>query len=106
MTGSQQVVHWTSETWCECGEIAGSPPPAADSVGCESGRRTCSERETGTEELCEIKSAFHIVGVELSEAPTEGQQSCWLFTLSARSLVKHLLMGSEDSDRITSGSPM
>ncbi len=39
------------------------PPPAADSVGCEVGRRTCSERETGSEELCEIKSAFHIVSV-------------------------------------------
>jgi hypothetical protein len=50
-------------------------PPAADSVGCEAGRKTCSERETGTEEPCEIKSAFHIVGAEPSEAPTEGQQS-------------------------------
>jgi hypothetical protein len=31
MTGSKQVVHWTSETWCKCSEIAGSPqgyPPA------------------------------------------------------------------------------
>ncbi len=45
-------------------------PPAADSVRCEAGRRTCSERETGTEELFEIKSAY---------------------TLSARSLVKHPL---------------
>jgi hypothetical protein len=25
MTGSKQVVHWTSETWYECSEIAGSP---------------------------------------------------------------------------------
>jgi hypothetical protein len=25
MTGSKRVVHWTSETWCECSEIAGSP---------------------------------------------------------------------------------
>ncbi len=35
VTGSKQVDHWTSE-------IAGSPqgsPPAADSVGCESGGR-------------------------------------------------------------------
>ncbi len=23
--GSKQVVHWTSETWCECSDIAGSP---------------------------------------------------------------------------------
>ncbi len=37
-------------------------PPAADYVGCEAGRRTCSERETGTEELCEIKRDYHIVG--------------------------------------------
>jgi hypothetical protein len=25
MMGSKPVVHWTSETWCEYGEIAGSP---------------------------------------------------------------------------------
>jgi hypothetical protein len=25
VTGSKRVVHWTSETWCECSEIAGSP---------------------------------------------------------------------------------
>ncbi len=25
MTGSKRVVHWTSETWCKCSEIAGSP---------------------------------------------------------------------------------
>jgi hypothetical protein len=25
MMGSQRVVHWTSETWYECSEIAGSP---------------------------------------------------------------------------------
>jgi hypothetical protein len=25
MTGSKWVVHWTSETWCKCSEIAGSP---------------------------------------------------------------------------------
>jgi hypothetical protein len=25
MTGSKQVVHWTSETWREYNEIAGSP---------------------------------------------------------------------------------
>jgi hypothetical protein len=53
------VDHWTSGTVYECSEIAGSPGfhPAADYVGCEAGRRTCSERETGTEELCEIKWA-------------------------------------------------
>jgi hypothetical protein len=30
-------------------------PPAADSVSCELGRETCSERETGTGKLCEIQ---------------------------------------------------
>jgi hypothetical protein len=65
MTGNQRVVHWTSETWCECSEITGSQqgsPPAANYVGCEARRRTCSEHETWTEELCEIKWDFHIVG--------------------------------------------
>jgi hypothetical protein len=37
-------------------------PPAADYVGCEARRRTSSERETRTEELCEIKWDYHIVG--------------------------------------------
>jgi hypothetical protein len=48
---ANRLVHWTSETWWESCEIAGSPqgsPPAADSVGCEARRETCSERETGT----------------------------------------------------------
>jgi hypothetical protein len=66
MTVSKQVVHWTSDTWCEGSEIAGSQqgslPPAADYVGCEAGRRPCSEPETGTEELCETKWDYHIVG--------------------------------------------
>jgi hypothetical protein len=65
MTGSKQVDHWTCGTVCECSEIAGSPqgfPPAADYVGCEGRSRTCSECETGTEELCEIKWDYHIVG--------------------------------------------
>ncbi len=42
MTRSKRVVYWTSETWCECSDIAGSPqdsPPAVDYVGCEAGRR-------------------------------------------------------------------
>jgi hypothetical protein len=63
------VDHWTSENVYECSEIAGSPqgsppgsPPAADYVGCEAGRRICSERETGREELCEIKWDYPIVG--------------------------------------------
>jgi hypothetical protein len=63
--GSKRVVHWTSETWWEWSEIGGSSqgsPPAADSVGCEAGRGACSELETRTEELCEIKWDYHIVG--------------------------------------------
>ncbi len=58
--------HWTSGTVYECSEIAGSPqgsPLAADYVLCDAGKRTCSERETGTEELCEIKWDYHIVGM-------------------------------------------
>jgi hypothetical protein len=77
--GSKQVFHWTSETWWEWSEIAGSPqgsPPAADSVGCEAGMGTCSENETGTEELCDpVHPGLHIVGTEPSEAPTEGRWS-------------------------------
>jgi hypothetical protein len=65
MTGSKRVDHWTSGAVYECSEIAGSPqpppPPAADYVSCEARRRTYSERETGTEELCEIKWDYHIV---------------------------------------------
>jgi hypothetical protein len=65
MTGSKHMTHLTSETVYECSEIAGSAqssPPAADYVGCKAGRRTCSERETGTGKLCEIKWDYHIVG--------------------------------------------
>ncbi len=66
MTGSKWVDHWTSGTVYECSETAGSPQgslPAADYVGCKDGMRTCSERETGTEELCEIKWDYHIAGM-------------------------------------------
>jgi hypothetical protein len=65
MMGSKRVDHWTSGTVYEYSEIAGSPQgslPAADNVGCEAVRRTYSECETGTEELCEIKWDYHIVG--------------------------------------------
>jgi hypothetical protein len=66
MTGSKRVDHWASGTVYECSEIAGSPqssPPAADYVGWEAGRRICSERETGTEELCEIEWDWNIVSM-------------------------------------------
>jgi hypothetical protein len=58
--------HWTSGTVYECSEIAGSPqgsPPAAYYVSFKAGRRTCSKRETGTEELCEIKWDYHNVSM-------------------------------------------
>jgi hypothetical protein len=64
MTGSKRVDHWTSGTVCEFSKIAGSPQGsshAADYVGCEARMRTCSEFETGTEELCEIIWDYHIV---------------------------------------------
>ncbi len=86
MMGSKQVVHCTSETWCECSEIAGSaqgsPPPVADSVSCEAGRRTCSEHETGTEELCEIKLAYILSAQSLVKHPLKGDEAagfshCW-----------------------------
>ncbi len=66
MTGSKRVDHWTSGTVRGCSETVGSPqgsPSAADYVSCEDRRRTCSELETGTEELCEIKWDYHIVGM-------------------------------------------
>jgi hypothetical protein len=66
MMGGKRVDHWTSGTVYECSEIAGSPqgsPPAADYVGYEAGRWTSSEHETGTEELCEVKWDFNIVGM-------------------------------------------
>jgi hypothetical protein len=80
VAGSKQIVHWTSETWWELCEIAGSPqgsPPAADSVGCEARRETCSERETGTGKLCDqVDLSLHTVSAEPSEAPW-GWQSQW-----------------------------
>jgi hypothetical protein len=53
---------WTSGTVYECSEISDSPqgsPPAADYVGCEARRRICSERETRTGKLSEIKWDYH-----------------------------------------------
>jgi hypothetical protein len=45
-------------------------PPAADSVGCDARRETCSERETETGKLCDqVDLGLHIVGAEPSEAP-------------------------------------
>jgi hypothetical protein len=65
MKQSKRVDHWTSGTVYECSKIAGSPQgslPAANYVCCEARRRICSELETGTKDLCEIKQDYHIVG--------------------------------------------
>jgi hypothetical protein len=63
MMGSKRVYHWTSGTVYEYSEIAGSPQgsPQQLTVGYEARRRTCSECETRTGELCEIKWEYHIV---------------------------------------------
>ncbi len=45
-----------------CPALLQGSPPATDYAGCEARKRTCSEHETGTEELCEIKWDYHIVG--------------------------------------------
>ncbi len=67
MTGSKQVNHWNLELCMNAVRLQAphrAPPhPAADYVSYEAGRRTCSKRETGTEELCEIKWDYHIVGM-------------------------------------------
>ncbi len=50
--GSKWVAHWTSETWWEWSETAGSPqgsPPSADSVGCEAERRPAASVKPGQE---------------------------------------------------------
>jgi hypothetical protein len=65
MMGNKRLDHWNRGTVYECSAFGGSPqgsPPAADYVGCEARRRTCSERETGTEKLREIMWDYHIVG--------------------------------------------
>jgi hypothetical protein len=43
----------------DCRLSSGLPPAA----NYEASRRTCSEHETGTEELCEIKWDYHIVSM-------------------------------------------
>jgi hypothetical protein len=97
MTGCKRVVHWTSETWCECSEIAGStqgfPQQPTPLIIKPEGGPAASVAGTG--ELCEIKSSYtlsarnlvkhplkgdeatglHIVGAEPSKAPTEGQRN-------------------------------
>ncbi len=47
-------------------------PPSSRLRSCEYGRGTCSEHETRTEDLCEIKWDYHIVGTKpASDEATE-----------------------------------
>ncbi len=59
------------------------PPQAADSIVCEAGRRTCSEHETGTEELCDQvdQVGLHIVGTKPSEAYFKGTHARDFYSL-------------------------
>jgi hypothetical protein len=86
MTGSKWVDHWTSGTVYECSEIAAGSPqgsPAADYVGCEAGRRTCSERETGTEEVklgqksCVRPSGIIVGANQHSNFPSQVLKRLW-----------------------------
>ncbi len=77
--------------------------PAADSVGSEAGRRTCIERETGTEELCEIKSACTLSAQNLVKHPLKGDKAAGLHIVGTEPS-EHPLKGDEASDRITLGS--
>jgi hypothetical protein len=42
--------------------IAGTPQGSPSADGGEAGRETCSEHETRTGKLCEIKWDYHTVG--------------------------------------------
>jgi hypothetical protein len=60
--GSKWVDHWTIGAVCGTVRLQAlhrslpPPPPHSNRVcGCEAGRRICSECETCTEKLCEIK---------------------------------------------------
>ncbi len=100
MMGSKWVVHWTSETWWEWSEIAGSPQsspqqPTLSVVKLEWGPAASMKPGQKSCVIRSIKSAYtlsarslekhtlkgyeaaglRIVGAEPSEAPTEGQRS-------------------------------
>ncbi len=80
--GSEQVVHWTSKTWWEWSEIAGSPLGSPQ------------------------QPTLLVVKLEGGPAASvkSGQKSCVIksiksaYTLSARSVVKHPLKEDEASD--------
>ncbi len=102
MIGSKWVVHWTSETWCEWCEIAGSPqgfPPSSrlsvvkleggPAANVKPGQKSCvikSIKSASTLLAWSLvkhplkgdgAAGLHIVGTEPSEAPTEGHRSQW-----------------------------
>jgi hypothetical protein len=71
MTGSKRVVHWTTETWCECGEIAGSPqgsPQAADYVGCEAGGGPAASVKPGQKSCVRLSGIITL----LARRPSDG----------------------------------
>jgi hypothetical protein len=74
-------------------------PPQQPTVGCEAG-----ERETGTEELCEIKSAYTLLAQSLVKHPLKGDESAGLRIGAEPSEAP--TEGNKASDRITSRSPM
>jgi hypothetical protein len=105
--GSKWFTHFTSETvyWSE---IAMPPKGSPQQLDWGSNRSLCWEEEEDLQRV-EWNRGRHVMYNQVSsshcrrEAPTEGWRSCWLFTVSARSLVKHSLKGGEASDRIMSG---
>jgi hypothetical protein len=65
LTRYKRVAHWTSETWYECSEIAGSPQgssqqPTMSVVKPEGGS---TARVKLGQKSCEIKWDYHFVGM-------------------------------------------
>jgi hypothetical protein len=64
MAGSNRVDHWISGLCMNVVRLQAlyRASPQQPTINCEAGRRTCSERETGTGKLCGIKWDYHIGG--------------------------------------------
>ncbi len=106
--GSKQVVHWTSETWWEWSEIAGSQQgspqqPTLSVVKLEGGPPASVKLGQKSCVMKSIKSAYTLSARSLVKQ-LKGKKPL-AYTLSAQNLVKHL-KGDEASDQITSWSPM
>ncbi len=95
MAGNKQVVYWTSETWWEWSEIAGSPHGSPRLWSRKEDLRRAGNRD-GKAVWDQV--GLHIVSTKPSEAPTEGQRAL-AYTLLAQSLVKHPLKGDEAKDQ-------